>query len=186
MFLLFSGGWQKWKHKPAWDQDSSPCREQTYKNQFWSKDREWASYLACISHAGAFWLSETCLWTHSKDAHNHLFVEVHANASFTPGVPSSLSPCSLAVWSAYCTPDAKAGTLLTTFVTNAPLAHRAQASGAPALCSSFHCSIAPTLMKSLWCASMYWKISISNAEEDEQDITALESSTGLKWMLSES
>lgn len=63
MFLLFTGGWQKWKHKPAWDRDSSPCREQTYKNQFWSKDRERASYLACISHAGAFWLSETCLNT---------------------------------------------------------------------------------------------------------------------------
>lgn len=33
---------------------------------------------------------------------------------------------------------------------------------------------------------MYWKISISDAEEDDEDSTALESNTGLRWMLSES
>lgn len=48
------------------------------------------------------------------------------------------------------------------------------------------CNIVLTLMKSLWCRSMYWKISVSNAEEDEEDIPSLKGSSRVRWTVSES
>lgn len=67
------------------------------------------------------------------------------------GPQHRLSPRSLALWSTRGTPDARPATLLITLGANTQLAHGAQASGEPVL--HFHCDIAPTSMKSLWCTS---------------------------------
>lgn len=51
---------------------------------------------------------------------------------------------------------------------------------------TFPCNKVLTLMKWLWCRSIYWKISVSNAEEDGEDIPALKSSSRVRWTVPES
>lgn len=123
------------------------------------------------------WRMPTATWS----------MEVHANPTSTYSVPSTDCPLATLLCGtdvAHLMPDPKRCCYLSGKCSSGTWSTDLR--DITAAFQPLPCNIVLTLMKSLWCRSMYWKISVSNAEEDEEDIPSLKGSSRVRWTVSES